>query len=266
MQKTLAILLTLLTTLGFTALVQTPTQAKGTPAVSWSFVEDDVNSNEEPSLTYKVSGSPRGSKVVVQRIAGTARVWTTIKAVPRVASGSATLPAVPMGKHLYRIAILKDGEVLAAARRPLRSYGQVRVNKLLSANEGEAFPEGGTAETRDGTPFTYSISGSIGGFGTNKFHTFLGLGNSSCRSFTLSLLADDIYNSADETSTTDLRAAFETADPKAVSVPMGVVAPMNVSMRIGTAVNFAVQTPVIASYYADGFGNCFTGSGKIPRR
>ncbi len=109
--------------------------AQARPRVAWT-LPPTADAGVPMSFSWTATGLKKGHRLVAQRRQGTAGVWRTVRALPRVATGQSTLPALKLGTYRMRIAVLGARRRVHAAReRRVRVFGSVPLSILLGEDE-----------------------------------------------------------------------------------------------------------------------------------
>lgn len=222
------------------------------PTASFSFKHNRISAGVKPVINYKTTNLPKGSSIYLQRQYGTARVWKNVKQLA-ARSGTASAPAVQMGKYLYRIRVRKSGRtVVTSATRTLYSYGKVKLSNLC-------VPGGwGTCDAQTvqigSTIFTYVIGA---GDGYPYYVSLLQFKSTSCRSMSLQFGTDDTASGAEAY----IEVIQSRSDPQYGSVAIDSIG--NFSPKLdGGPFYLEVSETNGNETYVNGHASCYTSSGK----
>jgi hypothetical protein len=176
--------------------------AWGSPAVSLSV---PVGTAGVPTqLQYTASGVRPAQQLVIQRQEGSGKFWRTIVRLPHRASGSATLPSLPLGEYGVRIAVLgRQGVILRQRASRLLVFGEVSLGDLLDT-------QGGGVDTLPTSTFRYEISHWAGGVAITEEKNY-------CRSVHIELVPEQTKEGPEEVGT--MTVVQESLDPVKVTVP-----------------------------------------------
>jgi hypothetical protein len=101
------------------------------PLITFS-ISPNQTAGAPEHFTYAVRGATRKEKVVFQR-QGAAGKWRTVTTL-RNRSGNGVAPALTIGRYHVRLAVLKNGNRVAAQHRRIFVYGKVKLDALCNAD------------------------------------------------------------------------------------------------------------------------------------
>lgn len=108
-------------------------QAHRQTHVSFSIAKNWTAGKHE-HFTYGVRNAPKGSVVALQRENGASGPWKTVKTL-HAHSGSGSAPALAIGLYGMRVAVLKNGRLVAQHRKTVYVYGDINFSALCNAPE-----------------------------------------------------------------------------------------------------------------------------------
>src|SRR5579862_514693 len=170
------------------------------PTLAWQFDSMRVTAGQPSGLDYSISGLQHGDRLLFQRRFGEHGVWRTVVNIPARNTGSTEVPAVSMGRFVYRAKLTSGLGVLRTTSgvRFLYSYGTVSLATLGSApgmsSGGEFYP--GTVEVGS-VSFTYELVGTGSDCNASpNWCTELNFPATTCRAVTLHFAVQQSNDSA----------------------------------------------------------------------
>jgi hypothetical protein len=104
--------------------------ARVAPSVHLTFAHSRVTAGQEFPLSVTSSHLPSAAKLHLQRTIGKGHSFKTIERLTAT-RGSFMAPAVPMGRHLYRVIAVRHSHIVAiSAIHTIYSYGTVTITQL----------------------------------------------------------------------------------------------------------------------------------------
>jgi len=176
--------------------------------------------------------------LVVQRREGTAHAWRTVVRLPHARTGSAQLPALPLGSYSTRIADLSSrGQVEAQQTRALKVFGSVPFSKLFDPNLQHQAVIGFNGNTGPGvaaTPtktFQYAFGG-VAGVGNPA----VTVTNNACRSAHFEFVPGvpgELEGGKDATDTGSITIVQQTLDPMSATAAFNTLGTLEVTLVPG---------------------------------
>jgi hypothetical protein len=106
-------------------------QAHSRTTVSFS-IATKWGAGKGEHFSYGVRNAPKGSALALQRESGTSGPWRTVKQL-HSRSGSGTAPALAIGLYGMRVAVIKNGRVVAQKSKTVYVYGDIDFKALCDA-------------------------------------------------------------------------------------------------------------------------------------
>jgi len=244
LQRFIALALALVSAVAATGVVSaTATPFGHGPVISWT-INRSPNQGQIP-FTWKITGLPARSKVVLQEPEGTGQVWQTVTRLGHKSTGAAKTPTLKLGIRKLRLAVTRHGHVIAARSQKLRVYGKVRLGQLIKDNQ--------SAGTYTAPTFTFpyvqqrSFSGTSNGFFTDD--------KSQCREVVIDGVLS-LYGDATDTST--LTIVQQSANPISASGPNDQLTTVKAAVRPGQS--WSLNLRIANDYgtiYLNGYAVCF---------
>jgi hypothetical protein len=225
----------------------------GTARVSWT-IPSTGDAGVPIPFNWTATGVPTGSRVVVQRQQGVARVWRTVIKLPNGPKGSARLGGLALGAYHVRIAVVdRRGKVKSPRTRHLLVFGKVPFSRLFA-----------------GTP---GVGDGVQPFATGTFHWAIGLADAetakhnSCRSAHFDFLS---ISDAPPAGTVTLTTTQESLDPVSTTVPINTVGSLDARVVPGeswafkfTHDGFSTQGTYALDIYTNGFAVCSSAAPAV---
>ncbi|MCU1678747.1 MAG: hypothetical protein JWM93_3505 [Frankiales bacterium] len=214
-----------------------------------------VSARTAIAYSYAASGVPRGAHLALQRQMGTAHAWRTVNNLAS-RSGSSSTPGLPLGRYMFRVAVLDAANhVLAAKSRVVLSYGTVSYAALCRATFGSC----GTGAYAVGT----HVFAAEDVFWDNSvaLTTQRRFGPTSCRSATLSIAIPNEAAHSVSDGTDTLALLQQTLDVQSADVAVNSVATLHTRLD-GAAWELDTSTTGYSHYLiVKGTLSCYTATG-----
>jgi hypothetical protein len=234
----------------------------------------------KPKITFTMAGSatagtgtfkysftdahiPKGGKLLLQHLVGTAHVWSTL-ATLHGKSGHAAVRPSGMGLYTFRLVVVdKHGKGLVAIKRNAKAYADIPLSQLcVSAaadNDWAGCAAGEGSSVVGTTQFPWVLNMGV----DTTPMTIFTLRHTTCRSMHLVMGVGNEQNPGSFSITASV--IQQTADPVTTTfAAAGVLAPMDVPLHPGT--DFSLQMSTDRSYsigvVANGTLSCWTPSGN----
>lgn len=240
-----------------------PAGASTRPTAAFRFVTNSVTAGTSATITYATRNLPRRATVVLQRQFGTRHVWRRVRYLRR--SGTASVPAVPMGLYYYRIHVTKHRRVVANSRaRRLFSYGQINLSNMCNDDTVSTYGCNFDATVQVGsTLFPYLF---YDGFASTApgYDEILSTATSSCRSISVQWGLDNDTAGPGDAAT--LQIVRSDADPQSGTANYGSIGTLDAQLDGGAwAIDVSVAPSPSGNFNAvavnDAALSCYTSSG-----
>ncbi len=238
-------------TLAALALALVPATAAAKPKLTLAFAPQGADAGQPIAYTATASGVPSKTKLVVQRQMGTAKKYATVATLPRVPSGSLTLPALSLGSYRLRIAVLRRGKTLASKSARLRVFGDVKFSTLFNQSER-------TLSTPSRS-FSYVIEDSSIFDETGTTLT-VDASKNFCRSVHVDWVPKNGLN--DPSSTATLSVIQESRDPVSDSAQSNEFGAIDAALTPNESwgLTYAVLGDSYMNLYINGTANCYSST------
>ncbi len=240
-----------------------PALAASRPRVSLS-VSSSAEAGAPISAQWTATHVPRGSRVLVERPVGTARVWKPLLSPLGGSHGSLTIPAYrSFGVYPLRIAVIRDRKVLAQRERQVRIFAQIPFSTLLEA------PLTGLDATQTAT-FAYVLPQALpfdGPQGEASETDIISDEHSRCDAIHVEFAGEALVPDRGEPDGGRVTVTIvqETAEPVSSTAPTDRVGSVEAHVALGQswAVNLSVSEPPNAqlpslSVYFNGEAHCYS--------
>jgi hypothetical protein len=98
-----------------------------------------ITAGTRPSFKFEVANTPVDSVRYLQQRFGTAHAWRNVVRLSRV-SGGVTAPAVPRGRYVYRVQVVRNGVTVVNSRtRVVYAYGDTPFGTLCQSTTGARY-------------------------------------------------------------------------------------------------------------------------------
>jgi hypothetical protein len=224
--------------------------ASATPAphVSW-MLPSSATADSPVSFTWTASHLAPHSQLVVQRQEGTARSWRTVARLTG-ASGSASLPGLPMGSYRLRLAVLGSRHLVRGyQQRLLEAFGEVPFSSLFPGHGHPVY-----AAATSSFPYVSFA------YGVNNTDGVLTDSQNNCRSVHLEFVPGTVGSFSSEMvgQLGTMTLVQESQDPASVTVPFNTVGTLDANVVVGQSwsVNFSQTGEYLFTFYVNGSASC----------
>jgi hypothetical protein len=227
-----------------------PAAAVAKPTVSLT-APSSIDAGAPLSVSWSAARVPAGSRLVIQRQQGTARVWRTVAHVAGP-GGTQPLPSVKLaiGTYRFRIADLgSHNKVLAQRQRTVHAFGDVPFSTLFTD-----FHDSPGVYTTPSRTFSYvDIAGDD--------ETAFTVAHNHCRSVHFDFVPG-VNGDAQSSVTGSLTVVQETLDPASASVPAETIGALDAALVPGKSWSLLTAHTGGGSglygvqFYLNGSANC----------
>jgi hypothetical protein len=224
-----------------------PAAAVAKPTVSLT-APSSIDAGAPLSVSWSAARVAAGSRLVIQRQQGTARVWRTVAHVAGP-GGTQPLPSVKLaiGTYRFRIADLgSHNKVLAQRQRTVHAFGDVPFSTLFTGFRGS--PGVYTTPSR-----TFSYVDEV-----DQDGTAFTVAHNRCRSVHFDFVPGDFgYAPASENGS--ITVVQETLDPVAATVPVETIGALDATLVAGKSWSLRVARSggnTSLDYFLNGLANC----------
>jgi hypothetical protein len=218
-------------------------------------------------FSYTAKSIPKGDYVAIQRQIGTTGVWKTVRRLGNK-GGKGTLPPLPMGKALVRVALFnKHNKGLTSVRRIVTVYGPVTLSRLcdqfsnVTANWTDSCAGGAVTIG----PNTFSYVAELTAYVAPAVQ--LTAKGSTCRSIHIDFAFDSSHPAGESpANSSTLTLEQGSRDPVAASTVPNVVGHLDTPLDGGAwslTTATAYNPPALNGWriYVNGSMSCWTPSG-----
>jgi hypothetical protein len=231
-----------------------PAQSSTPVVTAWQLANPSVSVGDSLGVNYQVQGLEASDKIVLQRGEGTSGIFQTVADL-QPSTDQATVEAPPMGRWKLRIAVIRDGKVVATSSGKLeKTFGRVPLNAILPAG---SVTHGSTSAGPRVFRYVFQ-GGNCDLLCYTDLNSVLTVAHSSCESFHLYALVDP----GSDGGSASITIKQDAADPI-------VRRPMNrqITLIAGTLRGQAFSLQYRGSsngalVYLNGSFECFTRNGR----
>lgn len=196
-----------------------------------------VDAGRTSTFSYGAKAVPQHSRIVLQRQEGTAHAWRTMIALKHH-TGTGTLKALKMGAYKLRLAVLRQGRVLASRHGTLRVFGQVPLATLFASDDSGSHTSG----VYTGPSRTFEYVEAYVDYIPNDVVTTVT--KNPCRSIHLDFVLTSRGYVTNNFSLGTLALIQATRDPVSRTVPHDVFGALDAGLVIGQSWTIRASTQI----------------------